>query len=115
MFHLVNVVQFICHFTIEPVLQQFAVVCRPFGALQINTLIWTVQIRIADMMIINFHHHSIIIIIIIREDSIFNNRKYWFSENTGYPLDNRMLLGKVAKKKNVKSLVLYPHPTVFGG
>ena len=47
MFHLVNVVEFIRHFTIQPVLQQLAVVCRPFGSLKINTLIWKFQIRIA--------------------------------------------------------------------
>ena len=44
MFYLVNVVQFICHFTIEPVLQQLAVVRRPFGALKINILILTAKI-----------------------------------------------------------------------
>ena len=41
--HLVNVVQFICHFTIQPVLQQLAVVCRPIGALKIKTQIWMAQ------------------------------------------------------------------------
>ena len=51
MCHLINVIQFICHFTVQPVFQQLAVVWSPLRALEKDIIIWMAQRRLLSTII----------------------------------------------------------------